>query len=402
MAVRKHTSFYNYTVAFFLYATLFVDLYRKRIGISVGTVRNIIYIICLLFVLWDAYKNKRLPHRLLVGGVMSLLYFFSSIIYPGYKQIYISAWMLFISRLWPAYYIGRYTEDWGGVSCCVRKFIWIALFYALFAFTAEISEATGAMASYATIAKNLFYVVWIAFYDSYRNHKIVSFILCVVCFLPALFLGTRACSIGALLALILYLLRAIRKSAVQNKVLYYVLLFMASIVVIVFFTSLSNYLFNLFPNSRTLSYLIKGNILDDSHRSDRIYAKMYESFQTHPLKMYGLVGNQIFMAASNASFDDILSTFAHNVYLELCMNFGLIIGVFLGVYFTIVLIYAYLKSKTRDRAIEYVFLGVFGMTFVNMMVSFSWVFSYEIWLLFGLAYKIILTRQNPNKLRVSN
>lgn len=74
------------------------------------------------------------------------------------------------------------------------------------------------------------------------------------------------------------------------------------------------------------------------------------------------------------------------------MNFGLIIGVFLGVYFTIVLIYAYLKSKTRDRAIEYVFLGVFGMTFVNMMVSFSWLFQYEVWLLVGLAYNIIRTR----------
>jgi hypothetical protein len=392
MEETKHTSFYNYTVAFFLYAALFVDLYRKRVGVSVGTVRNVIYITCLLFVLWDAYKNKRLSHMLLLGGVMSLLYFFSSVIYPGYNQIYISAWMMFISRLWPAYYIGRYTEDWNGVSCCVRKFIWIALLYALLAFTAEVSEATGAMASYATIATNLFFVVWIAFYDSYHNHKVVSFILCLVCFLPVLFLGTRACSIGALLALVLYLFRVIQKSDLQRKIFYYVLLFAATIAIIVFFTSLSGFLLDLFPNSRTLGYLAKGEILDDSNRGEGVYLGLVESLKEHPLKIYGLVGNQIFNAGPNASFDEILASFAHNVYLELCMNFGLIIGVFLGVYFTIVLIYAYLKSKTRDRAIEYVFLGVFGMTFVNMMVSFSWLFQYEVWLLVGLAYNIIRTR----------
>jgi hypothetical protein len=397
MEETKHTSFYNYTVAFFLYATLFVDLYRKRVGVSVSTVRNVIYITCLLFVLWDAYKNKRLSHMLLVGGVMSLLYFFSSVIYAGYNQIYVSAWLMFISRLWPAYYIGRYTEDWDGVSYCVRKFIWIALLYAILAFTAETSEDTGSI-TYATIAKNLFFVVWIAFYDSYHNHKVLSFILCLVCFLPVLFLGTRACSIGALLALVLYLLRVIQKSDLQRKLFYYVLLFAATITIIVFFTFLSDFLLDLFPNSRTLAYLVKGEIFDDSSRAENFYSGMIESLKEHPMKMYGLVGNQIFSAGSNATFDDILSSFAHNVYLELCMNFGLIIGVFLGVYFTIVLIYAYLKSKTCDRVLEYVFLGVFGMTFVNMMVSFSWVFSYEIWLLFGLAYNIIRTRQDTDRM----
>lgn len=393
MIGTKHTSFYNFAVTFFLYATLIIDLYRKVIGINVGTVRNIIYILSLSLILWDAIKTNRLVHMMVIGGVMTLLYFFSSVINFGYRQVFISAWLLFVFRLWPAYYIGRYTEDWDGVSYCVRKYIWIGLLYALVAFTSGLFEASGANSSYATIAANLFYITWIAFYDSFHNHKVLSTIVCLICFVPVLFLGTRAGLLGALLALVLYFGRKISRSSLQNKVRSYVLLLISTIFVVIFFGSLSDYLFDLLPNSRNLSIMLKGDFFNDSHRSDAFYLRMYESFENNPLKMFGLVGNQIFIAGDGAPMDKILGSFAHNVYLELCMNFGIFIGVFLSIYFTIVLFQAYLKSRWLNRDIEFVFLGILGMTFVEMMVSFSWQFSYQIWLLVGMAYGVIRNKR---------
>lgn len=391
--IAKRNSFNNYTVTFFLYATLIVDLYRKMIGVNVTIVRNVVYIGCLSLILMDANKHKHLPHMLLVGGVMSLLYWISSFIYPGHNQIYFSAWLMFVSRLWPAYYIGRYTDDWAGVSHCVRKFILIALVYALISFSFSVFDASGSNSTYATIAANLFYIVWIAFYDSFKSHKTLPIIICLVCFIPILFMGTRAGMFGALLALVLYFGRVIKRSNAQKKALYYMLLFIGAIVITFTFGLLSQYLLDLFPNSRTLNILIKGDILNDSNRSEGFYSKMYASFEQYPLKMYGLVGNQIYTAGTNASADDILSSFAHNVYLEICMNFGVIIGMFFGLYFTIVLIRAYLKSKWRKEDVEFVFLGVLGMTFVGMLVSYSWLFSYSIWLLFGMAYGVIHNRR---------
>ena len=391
--VLKRDSLYNYTVTFFLYATLIVDLYRKTIAVNTTIVRNVVYIGCLLLILWDARKHKRLPHMLLVGSVMSLLYWISSFIYPGHNQIYFSAWLMFVSRLWPAYYVGRYTEDWAGVSHCVRKFILFALLYAMIAFTSSVYDIAGSNSSYATIASNLFFVVWIAFYDSFKRHKFIPIIICLVCFIPVMLLGTRAGMFGALLALVMYFGRVIKRSNAQKKALYYMLLFIGAVVITFTFGLLSRELMNILPNSRTLNALLSGNIFDDTNRLEGFYSKMYASFEQNTLKMHGLIGNQIYMAGDNASADVIMSSFAHNVYLELCMNFGVIIGIFMGLYFTIVLIRAYLKSKWRKEDVEFVFLGVLGMNFVGMLVSYSWLFQYEVWMLFGMAYGVIHNRR---------
>lgn len=385
----NHIKLYHLVVAIFLYATLVVDLYRKYIDVNVEIVRNVIYAFCLGMIIWDAIKTKRFANMLLVFVLISLLYFFSSQIYLSHGQAYFTGWLLFVSRLWPAYYVGRYTEDWLEVSNYMRKFIWIALAYALFAFTAELYMSGGGNSSYSTISSNLFMVAWVAFYDSFHRHKLLSMIVCLFCFIPVLFLGTRAGLFGAVLAFVLFGGRAISRSTGSRKAVSYFLLIISAVVLILFFNTISVLLSDLFPNSRTLDFLLRGELFEDSNRSDSYYSRMWSAIQDNPLKMYGLIGNQIFLAGENASIEAILGSFAHNVYLELCMNFGVVIGLFLGLYFTILLIKAYLKSKWRNRDIEFVYLGFLGMTFIGMMVSESWQFSYQIWLLIGMAYRLV-------------
>lgn len=389
----NHIPIYSYVVTLFLYSTLLIDLYRKLVGANVGVVRNIIYIIALLLILWDAIKTKRIYHMIIVGGGMTLLYFLSSFVYPQHGEVYVSAWFLFVSRLWPAYYVGRYTDDWKEVSYIVRKFIWIAVIYAVLAFTASVYDSSGENSTYATIATNLFYIVWIALYDSINSKKVVYILLCLFCLIPVLFLGTRTCLFGSLLAFAFYFSKIISRSKARKKLMYYMLLSGGGILAVVFFTSFADILSTYLPNSRTVNLLISGEILNDSNRSDSFYSFMLQSLQQTPLKMYGIVGNQIWIAGENASTNDILSSFAHNIYLEFCMNFGLVIGLGLCFYFTIALFRCYLKTRWVKRDLEFVFIGVFGMTFVNMMLSFSWVFFYEVWLFFGLMYSVLRKRQ---------
>lgn len=391
MNLSKQTPVYSFTVAFFLYATMLVDLYRKVVGVSTTTVRNVVYIISLGLIVWDMLQKKHVLPMMLLGVVMSLLFFFSSLINAGYNQVYFTAWTLFVFRLWPAYYIGRYTEDWAAVSVVVRKFLWIAVIYAVIAYLSPYDNS-GATNAYATISKNLFFVVIIACYDSFTNRKRWAEMICILCFIPILFLGTRACLFGAVFALMLIFGRKISQSSGEKKIRYYSLLFIGGVAVIVLFTTMTDVLLDLLPNSRSLQYLVKGEMFDDSSRSESFYSKLIASLQNYPLRMHGFLGDQIFLAGQNASIDEILASFAHNVYLELCMNFGVIIGIILSITFTIVLLKAYRESRYADYDMEFVYLGVLGMTFVNMMVSFSWIHSYEIWLLFGLAYYLI--RQN--------
>lgn len=388
MNASKQTPLYSFTVAFFLYATMLVDLYRKMVGVSTTTVRNVVYIISLGLIIWDMLKKKHTLPMLLLGLVMTLLFFFSSLINVGYSQVYFTAWTMFVFRLLPAFYIGRYTDDWAAVSLVVRKFLWIAVIYAVIAYLSPYDNS-GETNAYATISKNLFFVVIIACYDSFTNRKRLAELICILCFIPILFLGTRACLFGAVFALMLIFGRRISQSSGQKKIRYYTLLFIGGVATIVFFTAMTDVLLDLLPNSRSLQYLVKGEMFDDSSRSESFYSKLIVSLQDHPLRMHGFLGDQIYLAGENAAIDEILSSFAHNVYLELCMNFGLIIGIILGITFTIVLLKAYRKSRYANYDIEFVYLGVLGMTFVNMLVSFSWLHSYEIWFLFGLAYCLI-------------
>lgn len=388
MNLSKQTPVYSFTVAFFLYATMLVDLYRKMIGVNTTMVRNIVYIISLGLILWDMLNKKKVLPMVLLGLVMTLLFFFSSLINAGHAQVYITAWTMFVFRLWPAYYIGRYTYDWAAVSVVVRKYLWIAVFYAVIAYLSPYDNS-GETNAYATISKNLFFVVIIACYDSFTNRKRWAELICILCFIPILFLGTRACLFGAVFALMLIFGRKISQSSGQKKIRYYSLLFIGGVAVIILFTAMTDVLLDLLPNSRSLQYLVKGEMFDDSSRSESFYSRLIVSLQENPLKMHGFLGDQIFLAGQNASIDEILSSFAHNVYLELCMNFGVIIGIILSIIFTIVLLKAYKNSRYANYDIEFVYLGTLGMTFVNMLVSFSWLNAYEVWFLFGLAYCLI-------------
>ena len=127
----KQGKLYAFAATGFLYSLIVVDLYRKLVGTNVESIRNVVYIFFFALLLWDMYKSKHLKTMLTIVGVMLGLFIFSILLNPGYSEVYTSSVVLFISRLWPAYYIGRYTEDWNRLSKFVLLFSPIALVYAV-------------------------------------------------------------------------------------------------------------------------------------------------------------------------------------------------------------------------------------------------------------------------------
>lgn len=395
--ISRRRRFYYITVVFFLYATLLVDMYRKAIGINTTVIRNIVYSLNLVFILLDMIHYKHFEKMLVMLIIVSLLFVISYAL-NDHRSVYLSEWLFFILRLWPAFYVGKYTEDWAIVSHYARKWIWIALLYVFIAFFGNPETDTVA---YATLAANLFFVVWIAYYESFREHRILGIIICSLCFVPILFFGTRACLFGALLSIVLLVILQSQGRLTSSKLFFWLFFIAFLILIIVFFSNIIIYLVDLFPNSRSLSYLIKGDVLNDSNRS-KIYEKIINSLIQNPFKFHGLLGDRIYLAGKGASDNIILSFFSHNVCLELCMNFGLLPGIFLSLYFLVVLVSAFRRVKYCDNALRYMYAGVLGLSFVNMMVSSSYLGSYYIWLLFGLAYNIRqFSSQPPNSIKAN-
>lgn len=378
--------FYGFSVAVLLYATLIVDLYRKIGGGSVEAIRNVFYIISFGLILVDIVKTRRLTKMLLIFIFVSIIFLVSSAINNGYNSIYMSTWILFVSRLLPSYYVGRYTDNWDDVSKFVSKLSWFALLYAVIAIATPYDGTSNA---YATIATNLAFVSFITLRYSIINRNYLKLGISLICISVVLFLGTRAVFVGTILSIIFTVSLYINSKSKVKKMILWTVVTACIILIILSFSTILEELIKILPNSRTLIMLSKGNMMDDSNRSDSFYAVLIDSLETNPFKMHGFLGDRIFLAGYGASNESILSHFSHNVILEICMNFGLVLGLIISIYFIYILLKAVIVSKNNDYTIRYVFFSFLGITLVNMMVSSSYLGSYYIWVLYGFAFRFV-------------
>lgn len=388
----KQGKLYAFAATGFLYAVIIVDLYRKLSGYNVEGLRNIVYIFFFGLLLIDMCRSKRLKPMIAIAAVTMALFGISILINPGYPEVYKNSIFMFVSRLWPAYYIGRYTTDWDKLSKTVLLFSPIALAYAVSLFVIpEIAEGD----AYATIASNLAFVALISLFACFQYKKLYALPIAIICLVPVFFYGTRVFFLGVILSIFLaYFINSNRVSH-QKRVVSIVILAIVIIVFLIFSEQIFNRLYQWLPNSRTLNMMAEGEFLDDSNRGS-FYDRILDRLVSHPFSMLGLIGDRIYLSQSYYSTADILSNFSHNCSLELCMNFGLPIGIVLNVYFLRKLFIAAKQCFRVQNTINYIYMLILGAGFLNMMVSASYMSSYIVWLLFGLAFSICNMKKTVN------
>lgn len=377
----KQGKFYAFAATGYLYSLIIVDLYRKLNGVNVENIRNIVYIFFFALLLIDMVKTRHLKPMLTIAAVTMSLFGFSIIINPGYSSVYSASIMLFVSRLWPAYYIGRYTENWETLSKTVLLFSPIALAYATSLFLIpEIAQA------YGTIASNLAFISLISIFASVYLKKYIGLVISIICLIPVFFFGTRAYFVGVILSLFLAYIINTNNVSINKRVALFTILGIVVSVFLIAGDSIFEYLYNLFPDSRTLKMMAVGDFLDDSNRSS-YYDKIIDHLTDNPLDMCGLIGDRIYFCPKGTT-SEILSSFSHNCCLELCMDFGVPLGILLNIYFFRKLWIATRNSFAVQNTVNYVYVLILGACFLNMMVSASFMGDYVVWLLFGLAFKL--------------
>lgn len=382
----KQGKLYTFAATGYLYSLIIVDLYRKLVGTNVESIRNMVYIFFFALLLVDMYRSKHMKHMMMIGVVTMFVFALSILINPGYSQVYSSAIFLFISRLWPAYYIGRFTKDWDKLSRCILLFSPIALAYSISLFV--IPDIASGQA-YATIASNLAFVSMISLFACIQYKKFYVLPIAVICLIPVFFYGTRAFFVGVIISLFLAYLINSNNGAKQKRVFLLTLLTFVVIIFLLYSESIFGRLYQWFPDSRTLQMMDLGDFMDDSNRSS-FYDKIFTHLSSEPFSMLGLIGDRIYLSPPGADASIILSEFSHNCCLELCMDFGVPLGVFLNIYFIRKLYIASKLSFKVQNTINYIYVLILGTCFLNMMVSASFMGDYVVWFLFGLALKICL------------
>lgn len=380
----KQGKFYAFAATGFLYATIIVDLYRKLVSTDVETIRNMVYVFFFILLVYDMIRTKKLQSMLIILLVSLAIFGFSMLINPGYSAVYSSAIMLFVSRMWPAFYIGRYTEDWDTLCKSVLLFSPTALVYAISLFI--IPDLAGGSA-YATIASNLAFVTMISLFASFYYKQRIGLLLALFCLIPVFFYGTRAFFFGISLSLFLAYIINTNNVSHSKRIFLFTTLGIVALLFLFYGEAIFNQLYQWFPNSRTLKMMAVGDLMDDSNRS-LFYNRISTHLKEAPFNMLGFIGDRIYLSPPGSSTSEILSDFSHNCSLELCMHFGVPIGIILNIFFIKKLYIALKRSFAVQYTINYVYVLVLGVGFLNMMVSASYLSEYTVWLLFGLAFKI--------------
>lgn len=208
-----------------------------------------------------------------------------------------------------------------------------------------------------------------------------------VALLIILALGSR----GAILCAVFFVLLKMTKYLSR---LNYAKLSLYSIFSIVFIALLiylsnilqyiNNMLLNFGVNSRTLSLFLKGGVYLSGREA--IYEKIIASLLNKPLLGVGLAGDRLILGGG----------YAHNLVLEIFINFGIIAGFVL----LVILFFLIIKSYFSDNNWEYGLISIWlCLGFVPLMVSGSYLIDMNFWILIGLMIKSISYKKYKEELR---
>ncbi|MFW6008892.1 MAG: O-antigen ligase family protein [archaeon] len=217
------------------------------------------------------------------------------------------------------------------------------------------------------------------------NKKKLSYILF---FLISLMIIISFGARGPILCISIYflyeLIRFNKKMDIKSFILYVLIIF--SLIIIVFFYEdilifINDFLGNFGIRSRTINLFIRENI----HMSGRddIFMKGIQTIRDNPLIGVGIAGDR-----------HLRGNYIHNIFLEILMNYGVIIGLFLIILILSMSIWGiFLNEKNKSDLIAIWFC----MGFVPLLVSSSYLIKIEFWIFLGILFNLF-SRKSKIKL----
>jgi len=222
--------------------------------------------------------------------------------------------------------------------------------------------------------------------SSFLKKKRLSIIVSVICGIFLFGYGNRGIVLTIFAILLIYILIYLD---IKRKMLILTILGLACLFIFPFFydilQSISNVMSTTGVYSRSLDHFILNNFLDDNGRF-QIWKTNLALIVEHPL-----VGSGI--GADRAAFGSS-SYYAHNLFIELMVNYGIVLGGILSI--AVVSVGLSILSKRVDAEWKYLFVPFFCVGFFVLMTSLSVYFMREL----GIAIMIYCSYKTYNKKRM--
>ncbi|WP_287640977.1 O-antigen ligase family protein [Bacteroides sp.] len=210
---------------------------------------------------------------------------------------------------------------------------------------------------YALLLPTLFLI----YFD--KNKILITFLI-----LAILLAGSR----GPLIPIFILILAKMFTAYSKKKIF-----FIFTSILLIFlalFPILLNYLSDIGINSRTLFLLLDGSFDSDSGRGD-IYTFVWEKVLERPLIGYGFFADRVF-----------LGMYCHNIFMEMFLNWGIFIPLFLYIIIMYVGLYLYRIINEEERLL---LILLFSSSVIPLLLSSSYLIDFRLPIFMGVIYVYI-------------
>lgn len=235
-----------------------------------------------------------------------------------------------------------------------------------------------------------YYLLWpllvnlLKFLKGFRLLYLFNFILMLFTIIST---GSRGPLLSFLVLMFLYLIINYNNKTHKGIVIGLVFFLLSGLVTYNYrflIEKLSLFFNSLGIKSRTLNLFLDTNPGLHLSGREKIYEKSLMLINNKPFLGWGLTGEV-----------NALNTYAHNVFIEIFISFGIIIGSIVIVVIFYLLLKAFLRSNYQVK--ELIIL-LFAIGFVPLLVSGTYLTSIQFWILLGLIVNIIINRNYCNNL----
>ena len=230
--------------------------------------------------------------------------------------------------------------------------------------------------AYMEFANSMSIGLALMFYSGIIDSKIYDFVIALIGSIVLLMYGSRGSllTIGILVVYLLWL-------KYKNKKIVIVGIFGAVILIIMgplFMDVLLKYLVKVGINSRSIEKLISGNFLKSNDRLS-IYKYLIGILGKNLFVGVGICGDRYWLPKHFSGMD---ATYTHNLFLEILLDYGILIG---GLIIAISF-YLLFKCLIREKNLEKksFFSVFFFVSYVQLMISRSWITEQNLFILFAL------------------
>ena len=395
----SNSHLFHFSFNFFLFYALIravatVFLSNQSFWISVcGSILDVVSLgiglLCsLYFYLVFAFSRIRFPRRVFVFLFGFTFFILFSCLNDSCIPSLIDgdAYTLAV-RCLPSFFAMVCVQDWKRLFESITKAAPVLLICSIII----ISQADLAQSDYMGVSSALIIPTVFAFISTFfKGIRSWSCIAAVCGFIAILIAGSRgslfSVAIAVLICGVYYFVKNTNKK--PNTIIIACVVICFLLFVCIQFDSILQWLVGVFPDSRTLLLILEGEAFDGGTALSRQYAweACMQLVLSNPLMPLGAFADRPVVfgtwASSYSTYagTNPFDTYVHNMCIEILVNFGMILGIFLLALFLYLVIVAFVRTHKIQLPMM-ILIGLVVSELCRLQISGSWLIDPMAWMM---------------------